>query len=357
MKTDRFFRNKFYNKIGQVFIYLIDECNLHCSHCLYKAELTFQINRKYIPFDECIELMKSFRKLGAYKISFLGGEPTLHPKLPELIHQAKILGYSYIRIDTNGQFDTNLLNNSFFKELNEITFSIDGYNADINDKLRGIGSFENLVKNITYAVQLNMNVHITTCIHKELVIKDNDKPRLIKMVEFAKSLGVKTINMHDLFKSGIPRDLWSGNFETDLKEYTDIFTFIKEYKQGQNKISIRMPQCIVTKNEFDQNQSYYSYCSVKQFDRILVFPNGMLRICSLMIGTPYCIAFYDKNGIYWNNTQTNEIMGHEIDNKTPCTNQMKKNYFGEYIPLCVSFKPKQNEPIWKDKLKWENNKI
>lgn len=41
-----------------------------------------------------------------------------------------------------------------------------------------------------------------------------------------------------------------------------------------------------------------------------------------------------------------------MDKNTPCTNQFKHNKFGKYIPVCVSFKPKQNEMIWKE-LEWE----
>ena len=75
------FRDYFDGKLGQVFIYLIDECNLSCKHCLYKVELEFQLKRKFIPYEECVDLMQNLFSLGANKISFLGGEPTLHPQI------------------------------------------------------------------------------------------------------------------------------------------------------------------------------------------------------------------------------------------------------------------------------------
>jgi len=358
MKIEQTFRAKFENRIGQVFIYLIDECNLSCAHCLYKPELTFQIERKYISFEECIDLMKNLFSLGATKLSFLGGEPTLHPKLPELIHEAKKIGYSYVRVDTNGQFNHSLLNNKFILELDEITFSLDGYNEETNDIIRGKNVFKNLITNIQYAVEKNINVHLTTCVHKGLTSINNEQIKLLNMIEFAQSIGVNTINMHDLLKSNIPRDLWSGNFETSVEEYQNAFLQVQDYiKQGKTKISVRMPQCIITKEEYNRNIKYYSYCSAKQFDRILAFPNGILRICSLMIGTPYCIGFYDKDRIYWNNTPTNELRGHEMNKDTVCTNQAKQDSFNGLVPLCVSLKPNQNEVIWKHKLKWENNRV
>ena len=76
--------------------------------------------------------------------------------------------------------------------------------------------FPKQISNIKYAIKKKINVHITTCVNNKLV-NSNNKDGLFKMIEFAKELGVNTLNMHDLFKSGIPRDLWSGGFDSNIK--------------------------------------------------------------------------------------------------------------------------------------------
>jgi len=357
MTVDTQFYNAFNNRIGQVFLYLTDNCNLRCIQCLYKTELAFQLEKKEMDFPDALGLMTRMHEMGAIKMTFMGGEPTLYKKLPELIHEAKKMGYSHVRIDTNGIFNPSLLDNPFFRELDEITFSLDGYTEEMNDAIRGKGSFKNCTANIKRAIDKGYNVHVTSCVHKGLTSQVDGEPfGLIKMIEFMKGLGVKTINMHDLFKGGIPRDVWSGDINTSVPEYMQAFSEVQKYKEKENGISVRMPQCVTVKEEFSRNKEYYGYCSVKQFDRILAFPNGMLRVCSLMIGTPYGIGFYDKNRIYWNETPTNEVLGHTMNIDTPCTNQNKGSHFGEYVPLCVSFKPKQNEPVWLRKLQWENRR-
>ena len=45
-----------------------------------------------------------------------------------------------------------------------------------------------------------------------------------------------------------------------------------------------------------------------------------------------------------------------MDVCTSCTNQSKNKTFGDFKPLCVSFKPKQNEFVWNLKLEWEKQK-
>ncbi|MFH1392721.1 MAG: hypothetical protein ABIG90_03605 [bacterium] len=42
---------------------------------------------------------------------------------------------------------------------------------------------------------------------------------------------------------------------------------------------------------------------------------------------------------------------------TPCTNQSKGQGFGDFVPLCFSFKPRQKELIWQEKLDWEETKV
>jgi hypothetical protein len=74
-----------------------------------------------------------------------------------------------------------------------------------------------------------------------------------------------------------------------------------------------------------------------------------------MIGTPYGIAKFYNNKIVWDESTTNELGGHDINMLTPCTNQNKGGGKPNLLPLCVSFKPGQDEFIWK-KIGWEKRR-
>lgn len=356
---DQKFKDYFGDNLRQVFFYLIDDCNLRCEQCLYKLEIGFQVHKKEVDFEDAIKLISDFREMGAVKLTLMGGEPTLYGKkegnkpLLELIKKAKELGYEYVRIDTNGQFDSELLEKPEFKMLDEITFSLDGPTKEINDSIRG-RSFDKCVQNIKKAKELGYNIDITSCISKELVKRD-EKGNLYldRMIKFAEDLGIDKINFHNLFKTGVPRDYFSGNLDISIDKWFEVWNEIeKKVENEEYSIPVRIPQSFTTKEKFLRNPEYYGYCSCKSRSRILVHPNGMLRVCSLMIGTPYGIARYYDNKIEWDNSPTNELQAHKMDKNTPCTNQFKHNKFGKYIPVCVSFKPKQNEMIWKE-LEWE----
>ena len=92
---DNKFKEYFKNNLRQVFLYLIDECNLRCKQCLYKLEIGFQLERKEIPYDEAVKLISDLHEMGAIKLTLMGGEPTLygkennHKPLLDLIKEAK----------------------------------------------------------------------------------------------------------------------------------------------------------------------------------------------------------------------------------------------------------------------------
>jgi MoaA/NifB/PqqE/SkfB family radical SAM enzyme len=311
-----------------------------------------------------LALISDFREMGACKLTIEGGEPTLygasqnHLPLLTLINEAKKLGYEYVRISTNGTFDSNLLSETSFKRLSEITFSLEGFTPELNDELRGKGTFDLCVSNIKKAVEMGYLVNITCCLHKRLLQRDNSGVLLLDlMIQFAESLGVKRINFHDLFKTGVPMDAWTGGFNPPIIEWPSIYEEIHgNIENGNYRIQVRLPQCFISREEFERNPQYYGYCPTKLGERVLIHPNGIIRICSNMIGTPYGVARFFEGKIVWDRSSTNELRDHKLNVLTPCTNRSKGIRCADLVPLCFSFKPKQSEIIWKKELNWDSKR-
>jgi molybdenum cofactor biosynthesis enzyme MoaA len=282
--TDPAFSNHF-RKLHQVFMYITDRCNLECEQCIYKPSISHFINEE-IKLDTALELLLTFRHLGASKVTFLGGEPTVYGHrmggrpLLNLLAGTKELGYEYIRLDTNGQKTKQFLPHPEFQKLDEIAFSLDGYSAETNDPLRGKGTFACAVDAIREAVRLEYRVTITCCVQKLFLDRDdNGCFKLEKMIRFAETLGVVQINFHDLFKVGIPMDTWTGNFAPEPRDWIPVYDEIyRKVRSSEFGIAVRLPQCFVTKTEFARNPEFYGYCPVKLGERVMVHPNGTIRI-------------------------------------------------------------------------------
>lgn len=351
---------EYFRSLKQVFLYVIDECNLRCRHCLYKPHLADAQGMREIPLHVAVKLIRLFRQIGASKLTIMGGEPMLYgaPEgnrpLYALISAAKNIGYEYVRIDTNGVFDRHMLMEPGLRELDEITFSLDGPMPEVNDAVRGIGTFERCVSNIHEAVALGHNVDITACIHRGFVQNGSDGTALLdELVRYASSLGVRRLNLHPVFKMGLPRDTWTEDTDISPEQWLAIEgALVRNIQEGRYAIPVRIPRRFTLREEFDRNRQYYGYCSAKLGERVLVHPNGIIRVCALLIGTPYGVARYTDKLIEWDKGLTNELRRHHLDELTPCGNQQCGT--NGLVPLCISFKPRQHEFIWNEKLKWED---
>jgi len=102
---------------------VIRKCNLSCAYCN-----EYDSTSNPVPLDALKARARKLKELGAYSINLTGGEPTMHPELPELIrycrHDLKFLNTSMI---SNGFY----LKKELIESLNEaglqaMQISIDG---------------------------------------------------------------------------------------------------------------------------------------------------------------------------------------------------------------------------------------
>jgi MoaA/NifB/PqqE/SkfB family radical SAM enzyme len=343
-------------KLQQVFLSITNNCNLRCKHCLYKPWLSDKDGD--MPYQIASSLAFAFKKMGAIKITLLGGEPTLYGEdhdtndLRSLVMFLKDIGYKYIRLSTNGQFepsDDMLYTLSLF---DEVSFSFDGIKEDSHDIIRGKGTFEKAYNNLLKLINLNINVHVTFTMNCFNIHDSSDGINSVnKSIEWAQKLGVKCVNFHPIFKMGISRDDWICNTYISVKDWISIYDFIsRNVNDSKYLIDVRLPQRFVREDDFNSDTDYYSYCPVRLGERVEVHPNGQIQICALLKGTEYSVAkFYveeSKIRIKWTTNETNEIESHDFDSlkKHPCAIIKCKNL--DYVPLCISFKPHQKEHIW-----------
>lgn len=119
-------------------------CNLACTHCFNNSGPGVRTFTQLAP-HEVRHVISKAAALGVKEIFFTGGEPFLHPRLPEMLRDA--LAVAPATVLTNG----TLLRESVLEELAaieraaryslEIRISLDGFTAESNDALRGSGVF------------------------------------------------------------------------------------------------------------------------------------------------------------------------------------------------------------------------
>jgi len=356
---DRF--KEHFKNLNQVFLCITNGCNLACHHCLYKPWL-----RKNDDMDPevAIALLDKFHEMGAYKLSLLGGEPTIYGQsggrlaLPDIIKAASNIGYEYTRVVTNGQFDKTLLSNKDFKSIDELSFSFDGITESSHDAMRGKGVFNRALNNVNTAIDAGIRVDFTMCVHAGSFDTQHTAAENVEnMIFWAAEKGACRVNFHPVLEMGIARDIWVGNNYILPQDWIDVFDIVSS-RSGLNKypIPVRIPQRFVAREEFNRKPSYYGHCPVKLGERIEIHPHGQIQVCALLKGTPTSIAIFRREKdivhIEWANDNELDSFPFDFHKDHPCA-VISKNY-GNYVPMCISNKPYQDEIVWK-RLKLEES--
>jgi MoaA/NifB/PqqE/SkfB family radical SAM enzyme len=129
-----------------LFFHILTQCNLKCRHCYIDPE---QHGENLLSLSTIKAWMTPFAgKSANTNLILLGGEPTLHPDLSQIIKHARNFGFNSITVDTNGYLFHNILAKIDPQEVDFFSFSLDGASRKTNDMIRGDGSFDACIAGI-----------------------------------------------------------------------------------------------------------------------------------------------------------------------------------------------------------------
>ncbi len=139
--------------------YLTYKCNATCSFCDI-----WKIPSKYATLESIKKNFIDLKKLGVKVIDFTGGEPLLHPDLPEILAEAKRLKF-ITTVTTNG-----LLYPKKAKQLvglvDMLHFSLDSSIKEEHNAMRGVACFEYVMDSIKVAKELGEKPDILFTVFK-----------------------------------------------------------------------------------------------------------------------------------------------------------------------------------------------
>jgi len=116
--------------------YITEQCNCRCRVCdIWRKGGTGEAALAVV-----VQRLQEARRLGVRFVDFTGGEPLLHPQLPEMLRAAQACGLK-TTLTTNA-----LLYPQRCKELAGLVhflhFSLDGAEAEVHNRLRGAQAFD-----------------------------------------------------------------------------------------------------------------------------------------------------------------------------------------------------------------------
>ncbi len=160
-------------------------CNTKCVFCLDGMPTKEQ--SAFMPFEEMKSELERWRALGHLSVGFLGGEPTIYPKIVESVAYAAKLGYTRITIATNAL----MLRRPAFVDklvaagLTRVTISMHGHTKALEDKLSDVpGAFEKKCRAIALLQAQRARGALQDGVSVNVVLNGWNYRRLPKMMRF-----------------------------------------------------------------------------------------------------------------------------------------------------------------------------
>ena len=168
-------RDKYGRRIHYLRISLTDAFNLRCVYCM-PEHMTFRRRDELLQDEEILRLVRIFAQLGVDKIRLTGGEPTIRPRLVELVRQIKRTpGIRDLAMTTNGLLLPELAHPLKQAGLDRVNISIDTLNPEKFHAITRWGRLEDVWAGIAAAesaglVPIKLNCVVTRGFNEEDVV-------------------------------------------------------------------------------------------------------------------------------------------------------------------------------------------
>ena len=153
-------------QIDRIELDLVDYCNIQCPGCPTPQGKTKLDWDKIKPH---IEYIATKNKIVDITICGNGGEPSLHPRITEIIIDLSLIfPTTLITLATNGE-DFRYLNLDLLDDMYKtllIEFSVDGHTQELHQITRVGGNLEKVIKNINASLKHRIDTVVYTTRHK-----------------------------------------------------------------------------------------------------------------------------------------------------------------------------------------------
>ncbi len=113
-------------------------CNLACVHCLSSSG---RRDPRELSTRQCMDIIDELERMQVFYVNIGGGEPTVRPDFWELVDYATA-HHVGVKFSTNGVRITDAVAAKLAaSDYVDVQISLDGATAEVNDAIRGTGSF------------------------------------------------------------------------------------------------------------------------------------------------------------------------------------------------------------------------
>jgi len=166
-------------------IYLTNRCNERCIHCYIDAGSS---TGEELDTEDFLNLLDQCGSISKSKVTFTGGEPLLRADFFKLAKRAKKNNLK-VHLFTNGTLINKDMVSKLEKYVDEIQFGLDGATRDVNDKIRGQGVYDKVLKAIQLLKETKIQLKLAIVIMPQNI--DDFKKNIEKLAEDLETVEMK----------------------------------------------------------------------------------------------------------------------------------------------------------------------
>jgi MoaA/NifB/PqqE/SkfB family radical SAM enzyme len=254
---------------SNLFFHILTLCNLSCAHCYINPEEHGKQTLDIGTIQNWLTLFKE--KASQTNLVILGGEPTLHPDLDRMVKTARAMGFKSITIDSNGYLFHNILDKISPDDVDFLSFSLDGATRQTNDRIRGKGCYDTVLKNLEQAVSRQFSCSMIYTVSDMNIHELALMPALVRKLGikhfFIQVIGMRGEALHPHAKS---KDAFAPVNKT---VWLEMIPKVAEMIAGHG-ILVTYPKVFL-----DMDEPFE--CAGNVADNYFVFPNGRVYHCPI----------------------------------------------------------------------------
>jgi MoaA/NifB/PqqE/SkfB family radical SAM enzyme len=256
--------------VEQVGFHLTDRCQLDCKHCLRDPGQ----KPLDLPFDVLVRVLDQVKALhGTAHVALTGGEPTLYPRFIDAVDAIAARELTWHMV-SNGRSFPWLLERlaeqpACRRAMTRVYFSLDGADEAMHDRIRGAGSFREVMTACTLATAHEIPFIL------QLVVNAINHPHIEALGLMAAQLGAAQVSFAVMQPTGTPHD---RELRLSAAEWHAINDRVDRLAHNL-RLEVRTPE------GWPQKQPFH-VCEPFQSRSLHVDVQGRLNLCCQHAGIP-----------------------------------------------------------------------
>ncbi|WP_331731294.1 radical SAM/SPASM domain-containing protein [Kitasatospora sp. NBC_01300] len=257
-----------------LFLYITEKCQLRCTHC-YMGRQRLDAERRMTP-AQVEQILATLRvAYGQYKVYLLGGEPTTHPQFDEILTVCKTQGYKVV-LTSNGLIAPKVWP-ALDGRLDSFSFSMDGAHQATHEAMRGPGTWRPLLTSMARAVNAGFQTRAI------MTVTTANRTDVFDAIDLAETTGLEMLSLHYFTPTGIGAD--KPHLQIPPPEWMELCEQIRQAAAGR-RVRVFYPPAFATPDQLPALRAAgYGGCTARNLERLAIFPDGRVYICSAFFDT------------------------------------------------------------------------